>query len=177
MTYGSYVFFFTSLSFDLLNPMIHWSRWPVDQRRVIEQRCYIHFRWCFFLFFNNLHGVQRIASGNARRSLEIDEHVSNICLFVLKLFHLRNFQRRNPAPSLKSKNCSFFSFLNCLWNHDSCKSSTVLWLKNWKLEVRERLRKRLKTSTFLFPLFWPEARMTRQNQSEKGVVNNHFQEI
>ena len=77
----------------------------------------------FLSFFNNLDGVQRIASGNARRSLEIGEHVSNICLFVLKLFHLRNFQRRNPAPSLKSKNCSFFSFLNCLWNHDLIFSS------------------------------------------------------
>lgn len=94
----------------------------------------------FLSFFNNLDGVQRIASGNARRSLEIGEHVSNICLFILKLFHLRNFQRRNPAPSLKSKNCSFFSFLNCLWNHDLIFSYSPQFLQKQHRSLTKNLK-------------------------------------
>ena len=94
----------------------------------------------FLSFFNNLDGVQRIASGNARRSLEIGEHVSNICLFVLKLFHLRNFQRRNPAPSLNSKNCSFFSFLNCLWNHDLILSYSLQFLQKQHRSLTKNLK-------------------------------------
>ena len=32
----------SSRSFDLLNSMINWSRWPVDSKWIIEHRCYIH---------------------------------------------------------------------------------------------------------------------------------------
>ena len=115
----------SSLPFDLLNSMFHWSRWSVVWKWIIEQRCYTH----LILRSSCLYILGELNCQGSEKRLLKDESNS-----VTSHPSLLDFPLQILAYKLKSGVVSVVS-LDLIYLHQSPLSSTLLTSEHHRIYI------------------------------------------
>ena len=142
MTYGSDVSdFLTSLSFDLLNPMTHWYRWPVDQRRVNNGAIFISDDLSFF--FCQPWRCPADSQWQCQTLLRNWWTYLKYSSLRIKTISPPQLPAKKSSAIVKKPKLNIFYlsfFLNCLWNYHIIFSYSPQFLQKQHRSLTKNLK-------------------------------------